>query len=160
MGISKEKLQEVISYYVHNGEKDTCQAFGITEETLGRYRRKAREKGVGCDDMNKTMRDIIEMYSEDELRAIARGGRIMPGATKVPVVEFSGKHIKVGHITDTHIGSSFFNKSRLFQAFEEFRKEGVDFITHSGDVTEGMSGRPGHIYELDQLGYAQQSRRP
>ena len=44
----------------------------------------------------------------------------------------------------------------MFQAFEEFKKEKVDFIVHSGDVFEGMSNRPGHIYELDQIGYDKQ----
>jgi predicted phosphodiesterase len=42
------------------------------------------------------------------------------------------------------------------QAFDEFKKAKVDFVVHAGDVTEGMSNRPGHIYELSALGYDQQ----
>ena len=154
--IGDKKLQETIDYYLKHGENKTCDHFGFNSETMGRYLRAARKRNVKGNDMNKTIRDISEMYSQDELRAIARGGRIMPGVAKVPIINFSGKRIRIGHITDTHIGSSYFNEGRTNQVFEEFKKEKVDFITHSGDVTEGMSNRAGHIYELDHLGYAAQ----
>jgi predicted phosphodiesterase len=49
-----------------------------------------------------------------------------------------------------------FSEQRLFQAYDEFRKEKVDFIVHAGDVSEGMSNRPGHVYELSQIGYDKQ----
>ena len=154
--ISDKKLQEVMNYYAANGEKDTCEHCDLTPETLSRYLRLAREKKIKGRDTNKMMREIREAYTDDELRAIAKGGRILPGTTKVPIINFDGKRIRIGHMTDTHIGSSYSNEDRIYQAYEEFKKEGVDFITHSGDVSEGMSNRAGHIYELDQLGYAQQ----
>jgi hypothetical protein len=37
-----------------------------------------------------------------------------------------------------------------------FKQEGVEFIVTPGDHLEGMSGRPGHIYELDQIGFQKQ----
>lgn len=107
-------------------------------------------------EVSSILKKIGDQYSQQELQAIANGGRLMPGYAKVPVINFNGTHFKIGAITDTHIGSKYFNKERLYQAYTEFQKEGVDFITHSGDVTEGMSNRPGQIYELDQLGYHQQ----
>lgn len=102
------------------------------------------------------LKKIGEKFSPLELQAIANGGRLLPGMAKVPIVSFEGTHIRIGAITDTHIGSKYFKRERLIQAFDEFEKEGVNFVTHSGDVTEGMSNRPGHIYELDQLGYNDQ----
>lgn len=99
------------------------------------------------------LKKIGEMYTEQELQAISKGGRILPGVEQVPIISFEGKHLKIGYLTDTHIGHMKFSEDRLMQAFEEFRKERVDFIVHAGDVTEGMSHRPGHIYELDHLGY-------
>lgn len=108
---------------------------------------------------NALLIKISEIYTDKELRAIAEGGRIMPGAAKVPVIDFSGRHIRIGAITDTHIGHQQFSEDRLYQAFDEFKREKVDFITHSGDVTEGMSNRPGQMYELDHIGYdAQKSK--
>lgn len=107
---------------------------------------------------NKVLDKIIEIYSESELLAISKGGRIIAGLDKVPIISFEGQHLKIGVITDTHIGHLNFSKERLFQAFEEFKKEKVDFIVHSGDVTEGMSHRDGHIYELNALGYDAQKK--
>lgn len=156
--ISDKKLQETINHYVKHGDEKTCEQFGINTETLGRYLREARARSITGNDMNRTLREISEMFSEDELKAIAKGGRIMPGVAKVPIINFDGKRVRVGHITDTHIGSSYASNSRIFQAFEEFRKEKVDLITHSGDVVEGMSNRPGHIYELEHLGYEAQKK--
>lgn len=102
---------------------------------------------------NQWLEEIAERFNDEELKAIAKGGRIVPGMEKVPVVSFSGKRIRFGTITDTHIGHKRSPVSRLEQAFDVFHQERVDFITHSGDITEGMSHRPGHIYELDHLGY-------
>lgn len=102
---------------------------------------------------NVWLEEISRRFNDTELRAIASGGRLVPGVGEVPVVSFTGQHVRFGALTDTHIGHKLSPASRLEQAFEEFRKSRVEFVTHSGDVTEGMSHRPGHIYELDALGY-------
>ena len=157
--LSDEHIQQILDFYVLKGMDETCKSFDISSETVNRYLREARERGLNGVTISKSVRDIIANYTEDELSAIAKGGRIVPGYTKVPVISFSGKRIRVGHMTDTHIGSLYFDPSRLEQTFEEFKKEKVDFITHSGDVTEGMSHRPGQIYELSELGYAKQKEK-
>ena len=156
MRVSDERLQEILDYYASNGEETTCDHFGLPVETMSRYLREARLRGLLGQETNKTMRQIKEMYSDSELQAIAKGGRIMPGVANVPIIDFEGKRIRIGHMTDTHIGSAYTSDDHIYQAFEEFKKAGVDFVTHSGDVSEGMSNRPGHIYELSELGYANQ----
>jgi predicted phosphodiesterase len=184
--IKSKKLQETIDYYLAHGEEatcdhfgfnretmarylrkarligleahDTCDHFGFNRETMARYLRKARLIGLEAHDTNKTLRRIKETFTDDELTAIANGGRLMPGVANVPIINFDGKRIRVGHMTDTHIGSKYCARERIFQAFEEFKKEGVDMITHSGDVSEGMNNRPGHIYELSHIGYAEQKK--
>ena len=109
---------------------------------------------------NKEMvlRQIADMYTSSELQAIAHGGRLLPGYGKVPIISFTGDRIRIGAFGDTHIGSKYTPKDRILQAINEFKKEGCDIVVHTGDVTEGMSGRPGHIYELDQLGYNAQRK--
>ena len=110
-------------------------------------------------EVNALLKKIGNQYSNQELQAIASGGRLMPGFAKVPVINFNGKHFRIGGITDTHIGSSYFREERVYQAFEEFHKQKVDFVAHVGDVTEGMSNRPGQIYELSELGYHAQRKK-
>lgn len=154
--IKEKKAKEIAAYHLANGKSETMKAYGYSEETLNRFLREAKKYGVPEVDKSKLLSQIADTYSDAELKAIAHGGRIVPGMAKVPVIDFDGERISIGVITDTHIGSKQFSESRLFQAFDEFRKEDVDFIVHAGDVTEGMSNRPGHIYELDQLGYDKQ----
>jgi len=65
---------------------------------------------------------------------------------------FSKRHIKIGVISDTHIGHKMFIPELLVKAFKYFKKEAVDGIYHIGDIVEGMSGRDGHVYELSHIG--------
>ena len=154
--ISDDKLQKIMAVYVAEGKDEVLKQFSLPEETLNRYIREARQRGISTTDRGKLVSQIIQNYSEKELEAIAKGGRIVPGYGKVPIISFEGERIRFGAITDTHLGSVKMPPERIYQAFEVFHKEKVDFITHSGDVTEGMSNRPGHIYELTHLGYDQQ----
>jgi len=128
----------------------------MTKETFNRYKREARAKGLDVYNKSALLGKIADQYSEKELQAIAKGGRILPGIAKVPIVHFEGERIRIGAISDTHFGSLYTHPEYVNQAFEEFKKEKVDFITHSGDVVEGMSTRHGHVYELSHIGYDNQ----
>jgi predicted phosphodiesterase len=141
--ITKEEFEEAKRRVRENGYKSITDSERVREELA----------------QNATLRKILDQYTQKELQAIAEGGRILPGIDKVPIISFEGKRIRFGAISDTHIGHQMFDEARLFQAFEEFKKEGVEFITHSGDVTEGMSHRPGHVYELDAIGYDAQKEK-
>lgn len=163
--ISEKRLKQIYEAKQELGNTEAGKRLGVLPLTVTRrcqeYKRKyldqKSEKSNEKDfSINSVLKKISEQYTAKELQAVAMGGRILPGIDKVPIVSFSGKTIRVGCISDTHIGHQMFSKERLFQAFDAFKKAGVDFITHSGDVCEGMSHRPGHIYELSQLGYEQQ----
>jgi predicted phosphodiesterase len=101
---------------------------------------------------------IQGLYSQQELQAIAKGCKILPSVTKTPIINFNGDHFKFGVLSDTHLGSNYTSPELIYKAFEEFKKEKVDFVVHAGDVCEGMSNRPGHIYELSHLGYEKQKK--
>lgn len=156
MPTSKEYLQKVIAVLLSEGKEAVLSQFSINDETFNRYLRRAKSLGISTIDKGKIIAQIMQNYSEKELQAIAKGGRIVPGYSKVPIISFEGQRVRVGAITDTHIGSVDFHEERLYQAFQEFRKEKVDFIVHAGDVLEGMSNRQGHVYELSQIGYDRQ----
>jgi predicted phosphodiesterase/transposase len=163
INLNKERAEDVISYLKKHGKEKTKKDFGFSDDTIERYLRAVKQNGWDDLDSSKTksIAKILDQYTDAELRTIAngRGGHVMqPRMCSVPEISFEGQRVRVGTLTDTHIGSVYFDKKRLFQAFDEFRKEKVDFITHSGDVTEGMSHRPGHIYELNQIGYNAQKK--
>lgn len=149
-----KKAQSVLEYAALHGKKKAKQVFEISDETFKRYSRAVRkEKGFTLPNRSVALEEIAEKFSDKELQAIAKGGRLIPGLSQVPIVSFEGERIRFGSITDTHIGHKRSPRQRIEQAFEEFKRAKVEFITHSGDVTEGMSHRPGHVYELDHIGY-------
>jgi len=155
--LTDEKLLEVVGYISLNGEEKAIEHFGYKQDTLRRYLAEAKKR-FGDSEISKSiaLQQIAEQYSDKELHAIAKGGRIIAGLGKVPIVHFEGQRIRIGALTDTHLGSIFTHPDMIYQAFEEFKKAKVDFITHSGDVSEGMSHRAGHIYELSHIGYNKQ----
>lgn len=149
-----ERATEVFLVAASHGKESAKKQFNISDETFRRYMRAVKnEKGLTLPERSSLLEDIYRKYNEQELRAIAHGGRLIPGAGQVPIVDFTGKHVKFGCLTDLHIGHKRFSAQRLEQAFTEFKNEHVDFIAIAGDVTEGMSHRPGQIYELDHIGY-------
>lgn len=157
--LSDKKLRGLSQYCAKHGAEQTAIHYGLKLETLNRYLREAKKRNINVEDSNRWLREIRDNFTDEELRAIATGGRVLPGIEKVPIISFEGQRIRIGAMTDTHIGSKYSKEERIYQAFNEFKKEKVDFIVHSGDVTEGMSHRPGHIYELDALGYDQQKEK-
>ena len=154
----EKKVREVLAFVAVYGEALALKTYNIKPETLSRYRRLAKEYNITGFEHSKTLRKISENYDDVELRAIAKGARVLPGMAKVPHIDFSGETVKFGTLSDTHLGSIYTDPHYVMAAFKEFEKEKVDFITHSGDVTEGMSHRPGHVYELSHIGYAAQKK--
>ena len=153
---TEDRIIEVVCFALIHSDAEACTAFSISPETLGRYKRDYKNALGYETEVIKLLKEIGSQYSKKELQAIAKGGSISAPIRRIPRIDFDGEHIKFGFLSDTHIGSLFFKEDLLLQAFEEFKKEKVEFICHAGDVSEGMSNRPGHIYELSQFGYDQQ----
>jgi predicted phosphodiesterase len=154
---TKERLLEVMLYCQAYGELETIEHFKLQPETLPRYKRAAKEQfNIDISENPSHIKKIIERYSEKELAAIAEGGRVIPGQDPVPIVDFSGERIRFGVVGDTHFGSIYTKPEHFFQSIQEFKKEKCEFLVHVGDVTEGMSRRSGHVYELSHIGYEAQ----
>ncbi len=124
----------------------------IDKKLLATLKKKPAEK------RDKLMEALRGKYSEEELKTLVKSGsfRVLPGAQKVPIVNFEGETVKFGFITDLHLGSIFASPEMVIKAFDIFKKEGCNFIACSGDVTEGMSNRNGHVFECSHYGYDRQ----
>ena len=66
------------------------------------------------------------------------------------------RRAKIGIISDTHIGSKYFDPATFEKSVHIFNREKVEAIYHAGDIIEGMSNRDGHIYELETIGVTAQ----
>lgn len=157
---SDEKLIECSKIYQEKGLVKAAEILGMKPISLNRRIQEAKERGLFAEsaptNQSKYLNKILENYTEAELKILANGKQQVLQASKKLNINFEGKRVKIGVMTDTHIGHQKFYPERVYAAFEEFKKEKVDFICHAGDVTEGMSHRPGHIYELTHLGYDKQ----
>lgn len=71
-------------------------------------------------------------------------------------IKISRKSFSFGYFSDPHIGSTYFQPELFAYMVKFFKSEKPDFIMNAGDHLEGMSGRPGHVYELSHIGLSQQ----
>jgi predicted phosphodiesterase len=117
---------------------------------------EANVADLAREELPAVLRKIQAQYTDAELKAIAAGGRLTPGLPRVPVVDFSGDEFTFAAITDLHMGSVYYVEEWLSRALEECAKRSVQRIEVAGDVTEGMSSRDGHVYELTHIGYERQ----
>lgn len=65
-------------------------------------------------------------------------------------------HIKLLLISDTHLGSQYDRLDILRYLYKQAEEKGVNYILHSGDLTEGRSNRPEQIYSLREASYTGQ----
>ena len=89
--------------------------------------------------------------TQEELKLIKSSMRGKPD-TKMADHTFHGKHIRFGYYSDPHVGEKHFHEDLWVSMVKKFKAEGINTIYCPGDNLEGMSGRPGHIYELSHIG--------
>jgi len=125
--------------------------------------------------MNKKLEQLLEGVSEQDLKLLKEMDKLnLSGIERSKLLKqlrhsdrnikvydhrFSGKHVKIGVISDLHIGNKFFDQDLYMKAVRVFDKEKVDTIYCPGDLIEGMSNREGHIYELEYVGITEQVNR-
>jgi predicted phosphodiesterase len=152
--LDDRRIVEVVNHALQNGDAASSEAFSITPESLARYKREFRTR-FGDFDRRVVLEKIASNYSTDELKAIAAGSLGGLGSKK-HVATRTGDVIKFGVMTDTHIGSVYFRPEYFEEAIDTMQNEECQFICHCGDITEGFSNRPGHVYELSHIGYKRQ----
>jgi len=109
--------------------------------------------------VDKLLEQLKNNLSEQELKAMVQA----TGTTSVrPILKHTSHetgHFKMLVMGDTHIGHSKFRDDWWYDMVERAEREKVDFAYHTGDILEGMSGRPGHVYELNRIGFEAQFAR-
>lgn len=97
----------------------------------------------------------VQGISEAEAIAAIKGSRTKPGKIE-KITPGTSKHFKYLYFSDPHIGHNLFKEDLFEKAVKYSKSEAVDFIVNPGDHLEGMSHRPGHVYELSQIGFNNQ----
>lgn len=65
-------------------------------------------------------------------------------------------HLKLLMLSDTHLASKYDRLDILKYLYAKAEDKGVNYILHSGDLTEGLSGRAEQIYDLKECSYTGQ----
>ena len=94
--------------------------------------------------------------SHTELETILTSGQLKPARDTYNFDLGKTGTFKFMVISDTHIGSSKFDMPTWEMVVKIANRDRPAFIIHPGDHLEGMSGRPGHVYELAQIGFEAQ----
>lgn len=74
----------------------------------------------------------------------------------VYVVPSDLEHIKLLMISDTHLASKYDRLDILKYLYSKAEDMGVNYVLHSGDLTDGRSNREEQVYQLKEASYTGQ----
>ena len=109
---------------------------------------------VSCCDKMKNTQSLDGELTKDEanvLRQVEKAGLSpkelqlllrSPSKSKVSARTYNHAtdgHVRIGIISDTHIGQEMFDEGIFKHAGETFRKLGIENVYHVGDILEGVS---------------------
>jgi len=114
------------------------------------------EQPKKSDSKDKLLEQLKNNLSESELKTILDSSRFQVSHKKVFQVPLEKDSFKFIATSDTHIGHKKFREDWWDYMISVGLEEEVDWIYHVGDIVEGMSGRPGHVYELSEIGFEAQ----
>lgn len=109
------------------------------------------------DSLIETLKRNLSEYELKTLVASTSIKAYKPKIISQSVLENS--HFKFLATGDSHIGHKQFREDWWNLMIQRAIDEKVDFAYHTGDILEGMSGRPGHVYELSEIGFEAQFTR-
>ena len=66
------------------------------------------------------------------------------------------EHLKLLMISDTHLASKYDRVDILRYLYAKAEDKGINYVLHSGDLTEGVSNRPEQVYSLKEASYTGQ----
>lgn len=170
-------IREVILSNLQEGPLDRKELINLTSRKLGAKAQSIRRK---LQQMSHS--GIITMIKTPDGKSVYRISKRVMGeleaenkALKEQVTRFREELkrlelkrqynlddyrteiIKFGLISDTHLGSKHENLPFLRLAYDIFEQEGIKFVYHAGDMTEGKMRHGGHEFEIHVHGMDDQA---
>lgn len=134
-------------------------------ELLKEYLMKKRKpyiKGIMKDlDLQEyEVYGLLEMLKKEGYLFEAVDGKIVKikpqKESGIYTIQNNLEHLKLLMISDTHLASKYDRVDILRYLYQEAEDKKVNYILHSGDVTEGRSNRDDQIYQLKEASYTGQ----
>ncbi len=107
----------------------------------------------------KNIEQVLSEYNltEVEFKAILKSSKNKPIDSNVKI-DSGTKKFYYCYFSDPHIGHKEFKPEIFAKMIKMINQYKPDFVLNAGDTLEGMSNRAGHIYELKQIGFVEQSK--
>jgi predicted phosphodiesterase len=109
-----------------------------------------------CKSTDALLETLRANLSRQELKTIVAATGSTAVKPKLKHIPYETGYAKFLVLSDTHIGHSKFREDWWHHAIDRGVEEDCQFVLHIGDILEGMSNRPGHVYELDAIGFEAQ----
>ena len=108
--------------------------------------------------METDVQKLLDKYklTEGELERVLKSNRDASPIRNQTFEDYFEKNLKIGVFSDCHIGHEMFDIPFFKHMVRVFKRERVSRIYQVGDILEGMSNRPGHVYELNRIGFENQ----
>lgn len=87
------------------------------------------------------------LAEEDDARIVLR--RVPVPSDTVHRALFAGEEIRLGIVSDTHLGSKHCRLDELHMAYKLLEDEGIETVLHPGDLVCGTGIYPGQINDID-----------
>lgn len=160
-GVHDEYLFAVCCLAREFSHQDIAKALGVKEDSVRRYVAEAKRRGIYKEAQEKSIiaQQLIERFTKEDLHTLLRSGCQNRTIQAFRYHLGMGDTLRFAVMSDPHIGSKYFELPVFEAAVEKCLAEGISTVLVPGDLTEGMSGRPGHVYELDYIGYDAQKER-
>jgi predicted phosphodiesterase len=140
----KNKMESIYSENEQIGRKKLARLARVTENQARWFLMQKRRFVVNEDSFMSGLNE----YEQDLIKRGLQGPKI-----SAPVKhEWAKDSFKFAAMGDTHWGHQLSHSVWWDKTCDLIEKEQCDFVLHTGDLTEGMSGRPGHCYELEAIG--------
>ncbi len=95
----------------------------------------------------------LDKLTPQERKTVLAGLRGGQKPVRLHKHHFSTDHVRFGYFSDPHIGNKCFDWKLWETMCAYFKAKGIKRIYSPGDIVDGMSGRPGSVYELEAIGF-------
>jgi len=114
------------------------------------------------EELSELEEEIIRVIKQKKLNP-EELKRALDGFTKPnyqkhepAMIDFPEDRAKFLAFGDCHMGHKEYRPDVMEKMTVDAERSGCDFAVNCGDTLEGMSGREGHIYELEKIGATEQ----
>lgn len=132
----EKELKNKLKYLVNKKKSllEICEALNLKDYEVIGLVELMKQDGELIDFVNGEIVKLKKPVKQDDVYEISN----------------NQEHLKLLLISDTHLCSRYDRLDILKYLYNRAEDEGIKYILHSGDFTDGRSNRPEQIYELKE----------